>query len=87
MKFGTPSTFIGLLEPGFAGATVQIVYTSQKSGEQITHTATTDAGGNYSDTVTFTRPQAGDWRPTATYAGDAAHGGSTSNEVQFSVVP
>jgi hypothetical protein len=45
----------------------------------------TDANGDYTDTVTIQRSDAGQWQAQAFYGGDADHGASSSPVVAFSV--
>jgi hypothetical protein len=87
VSFGKPATFSGHLDPGFAGASVKVVYTRDSNGETFTDTVTTDAGGNFTDSPTFARVQQGDWHAQASYAGDATHGGSASASLAFNVAP
>jgi Peptidase family C25/Propeptide_C25 len=74
-RMNQATTFGGHLDPGFAGAQVKLTYTRTSSGTPMSfeRTATTDAGGDWTDTVTFTRPQIGRWRVTAGFDGDSSH--------------
>jgi Peptidase family C25/Propeptide_C25 len=85
VKFDKATTFSGHLDPGFAGASVKVVYARDSNGETIEHTVTPDAGGDYTDSVTVPRAKAGKWHAQASYAGDNTHGASTSNTVAFAV--
>lgn len=87
VKFNTNTTFSGHLDPAFAGASINVVYTRDSNGETIQHAQTTDASGNFTDTVNIPRQKAGAWHAQATYAGDADHGASSSNVVSFTVGP
>jgi hypothetical protein len=86
---GSPSgTFTGHLDPVFAGASVRIVYTpdGQQQGPAFTHTVAVDTKGNYSDTATFTRPQAGNWHAQAFFDGLGGYNPSQSSSVAFEVI-
>ena len=74
-RMNRATTFGGHLDPGFAGTQVKLTYTRTSSGTPMSfeRTATTDAGGDWTDTVTFTRPQIGRWRVTAAFHGDSSH--------------
>jgi hypothetical protein len=85
VKFDSPTTFRGHLDPAFADAPVKVVYTRDSNGETILHTVSTDSGGDFTDTVTIPRAKRGSWHAQATYAGDATHGASSSSNLAFSV--
>jgi hypothetical protein len=85
VKFDSPTGFKGHLDPAFAGAPVKVVYTRDSNGETIEHSVSTDANGDFTDTVTIPRAKRGAWHAQATYAGDATHGASSSNNLAFSV--
>jgi hypothetical protein len=87
VSFGKPASFRGHLDPAFAGAPIKVVYTPDDpaDGPAIEHAVTTDAGGDYTDTVTIGRTQRGSWRAQASYAGDATHGASSSPPLAFNV--
>jgi hypothetical protein len=87
VTFDKATTFSGHLDPAFAGAPVRVVYTRDSNGETIEHSATTDAAGNYSDSVTIPRAKQGAWHAQAFYDGDADHLPSSSAALQLSVGP
>jgi hypothetical protein len=80
-------TFSGHLDPSFAGGQVRIVYTpdDQQPRGQFTETVTTDANGDYSDTVTFDNPNAGDWHAQAFFDGGGGYNPSQSSQANFVV--
>ena len=83
------ATFTGKLDPAIGGAKVRVVYTPETTaqGPPITHTATVDANGNYSDTITFTdRSQAGNWHVQAFFDGQCGYNPSQSPAVAFEVI-
>lgn len=86
-RFETDTTFRGHLDAAFAGAPIKVVYTRESNGETIEHTVSTDANGDYVDTVRVPRAKAGKWHEQASYAGDATHGASSSNVIQSTVGP
>jgi hypothetical protein len=88
---GSPTaTFTGHLDPVFPGGKVRLVYTpadTQQQGPAITHTVSTDANGDYSDTITFDeRSQAGDWTVQAFFDGQGGYSPSQSAAVAFEVI-
>jgi hypothetical protein len=87
ITFNKPATFAGGLSPDLPGAPVKVVYTRDSNGETIEHTVTTDAGSDYTDTVTIARQKAGSWHAQASYAGDGTHGASSSAVLSFTVGP
>jgi hypothetical protein len=66
----------GTLGPSIGSATVTIDYTSP-SGSTTTHTATTDASGDYSDS--FRPTEKGSWHVQAHFGGDSKYLGSDSS--------
>jgi hypothetical protein len=84
-RFDTPTTFTGHLDPALPSAPIVVVYTRDSNGETITHDATTDASGNYTDTVSIPRAKAGQWHAQAFYSGDTDHGASSSAVLQLTV--
>jgi hypothetical protein len=85
------ATIGGSLSPAFAGAAVELTYTSPngRSGS-VTRTATTAANGDWTDT--FDTGPANDgqgantggvWTVSARYAGDSAHEGSGPVDCKF----
>jgi hypothetical protein len=84
VTFGKPATFSGHLGSGPPNAPVRVVYSGPAT---ITHDVATDANGDYADTVTIPRAQAGQWQAQSFYGGDADHGASSSAVVQFAVGP
>ena len=82
VPFGGDATIQGQLQPGFAGAEVEVTYTTF-SNETFTQTATTDAQGNWTDVVNTggdNNPggggNGGPWQVSARYAGDGKYNGS-----------
>jgi hypothetical protein len=84
-RFDTPTTFSGNLTSGPSAAPVKVVYTRDSNGETISHDVTTDASGNYTDTITIPRAKQGAWHAQAFYSGDADHGASSSAVLSLSV--
>jgi hypothetical protein len=96
---GSPShtsggDFSGKLDPGFAGATVRIVYTPEGtvSGDprsSFERTATTAADGSWADHAPFpfnvSNFGTNNWSARAYFDGDLDHAPSASNTVQFTV--
>jgi hypothetical protein len=90
--FNDPVTVSGKLDPGFAGAQIKVKYTTPgQSSPSVSfeRTVTTDANGNWSDTM---NPQQqapndtyGNWKVQARFEGDAAHAGSTAQECTVDV--
>jgi hypothetical protein len=74
VRAGFATTFGGHLDPAFGDAPVKLHYarTGSSTGA-IDHTVTTNASGDWTDSVTFPRTQTGQWHITATYDGDASH--------------
>jgi hypothetical protein len=87
VTFDKPASFGGQLAPAVNGAPVTVVYTRDSNGETVVHTVSTDANGDYTDTVTIPRAKAGNWHAQASYAGDSTHGASSSDAFQFTVGP
>jgi Peptidase family C25/Propeptide_C25 len=85
VDFGEAHTFTGRLAPGVTGAKVKLTYTRDGNLESFERTVTTDANGNFSDTVTFNPNQQDDWDLTATYAGNPGHKPSSSQVCEFVV--
>jgi hypothetical protein len=85
VHYGQSNTFTGHLGPALTGSPVKVLYTRDSNGETISHTATTDANGDFKDAVTFTSKQAGRWKAQAFFDGDVDHGASSSKIVQFTV--
>jgi WD40 repeat protein len=77
-----PIGVTGSINPGFAGATIEITYTPP-SGPPVTDTATTDASGGFSDSTTAT--QTGTWTIRAFFPGDSEHAPSASSACTTSV--
>ena len=73
-RAGIATTFGGHLDPAFGGAPVKVRYAKTGStAAPIEHTVTTNAGGDWTDSVTFPRTQTGQWHVTASYEGDGSH--------------
>ena len=91
VEHDTSAAVRGSLSPGFAGATVELTYTSPngRSGS-VARTVTTDGSGDWTDTFD-TGPandgqdsgNGGVWTVSARYAGDSAHEGSGPVECKF----
>jgi hypothetical protein len=80
-----PFTITGQLQPGFAGATIKIKYTTpgqSAPSRTFERTVTTDANGEWSDTMDpSTEPgRYGNWKVQARYEGDSEHVASTAAE-------
>ena len=90
VSFGGEATINGTLSPGFAGATIELTYTTF-SNTTFQRTATTNSNGQWSDTVdtgSFENdPQGGGnggtWTVSASYAGDSTHTGSGPQSCTF----
>jgi hypothetical protein len=85
------ATVRGSLSPAFAGATVELTYTSPngRSGS-VTRTVTTAASGDWTDTFDTGAANDGQgannggvWTVSARYAGDSTHEGSGPVECKF----
>jgi hypothetical protein len=85
------ATIRGSLSPAFAGAAVELTYTSPngRSGS-VTRTVTTAASGDWTDTFDTGPPNDGQgagnggvWTVSARYAGDSAHEGSGPVDCKF----
>jgi hypothetical protein len=85
VKFDSPTAFNGHLDPAVGAAAIRVDYTPEAGGKSISHSVTTDASGNYSDTVTIPRAQRGQWHAQAFYGGDVDHSSSASPVFAFSV--
>ena len=75
-------TVPGTLSPATAGAPVTVTYRQNTDGEVVTHQLLTDVNGHFTDS--FTAPRAG-WTVQASWSGDAAHTGATSNSCEFAI--
>jgi len=75
-------TVPGVLAPATAGAVVTVTYEQNIDHEVITHQVVTDVDGRFTDS--FVAPRAG-WTVHASWAGDGAHTGTTSNSCGFAV--
>jgi hypothetical protein len=76
-SFASGSVMVsGSLSPALAGAPIVLTYTPNV-GSPATHTVTTDAAGNYSDT--YVLPKASSVAVNASYGGDAKHQGASAN--------
>jgi hypothetical protein len=80
-----PFTITGQIQPGFAGATIKIKYTTpgqSAPSHTFERTVITDANGEWSDTMDpSTEPgRYGNWKVQARYEGDSEHVGSTAPE-------
>jgi hypothetical protein len=84
IDYRDPMTTSGKLDPGFTGAKIVVKYTEpdeqtgEATGPTFEKTVTTDAGGNWSDTITpGQRPnesaKAGTWKVEARFEGDSGH--------------
>ena len=90
-----PMATSGRLEPGFAGATIVVRYTPPSgTGQPFERTVTTDANGNWTDSIVPSddgspngRPNrgAGGWRIEPRFEGDPAHAGSTAQACTVTV--
>jgi len=77
-----PFTVSGHLDPALAGATIKVKYTTASSAS-FERTVTTDANGNWSDTIVANDEAFGEygtWRVQARFEGDAGHNPSTAPE-------
>ena len=84
-------TTTGRLTPAFAGAQVKLTYT-RADDTTFERTATTDANGNWSDTITPQQHDGpepffefGTWKVRANYDGDSGHKASSSPDCSFQV--
>jgi hypothetical protein len=81
---GSQMTTSGNLDPGFAGAKITITYSPPDNQPSFTRDVTTDANGNWSDTIVpsqaagGTAQSVGTWTMQSHYAGDAGHQPSTA---------
>jgi hypothetical protein len=76
-----PVRVFGQLTPGFAGAPVTVTVVDG-TGDRRTATATTVDDGDYEADFGALRPL-GFWTAQATWPGDAAHAGATSDSCRF----
>lgn len=91
--FHDPLTVSGKLDPGFAGAQIKVKYTTPTGdptpSRTFERTVTTDANGNWSDSIDVREEEfdnwRGDWKIQARYEGDATHAGSTAQECTVNV--
>jgi len=91
--FNDPLAVSGQLDPGFAGAQVKVKYTTPTGNptpsRTFERTVTTDANGNWSDSIDVRDEESGnwrgDWKIQARYEGDATHAGSTAQECTVNV--
>jgi hypothetical protein len=77
-----PFTVSGHLDPALTGATIKVKYTTASSST-FERTVTTDASGNWSDTIVANDEAFGEygtWKVQARFGGDAQHEGSTAPE-------
>jgi hypothetical protein len=85
---GPPGTFSGHLDPPAGGQQIRIVYTSDtntpNSAQPFTHTVTTDANGNFSDTTNFPG-DFGPWHAQAFFDGGDGYTPSASPIFRFDV--
>jgi hypothetical protein len=81
---GSQMTTSGNLDPGFAGAKITITYSPPDNQPSFTRDVTTDANGNWSDTIVpalevgGTAQSVGTWTMQSHFAGDAGHRSSTA---------
>ncbi len=76
---------LGTLRPGVSGQ-ISVVYTPPH-GAPFTHTVTTDAQGNFSDSAPIGSDQIGAWSVAAFWLGQGRYIGSQSNTSAITVVP
>jgi hypothetical protein len=76
-----PVRIYGQMTPGFAGAPVTVTVVDG-AGDQRTATATTEDDGDYEVDFGALRPLAF-WTAQATWPGDGAHAGATSDSCRF----
>ena len=67
-----PMTVSGTLSPAQTGATISVTYTRPNSTSFVDQVKT-DASGNWTDTVTPSRSDVGNWTIKSHYAGDGTH--------------
>ena len=88
-----PFKVTGRLQPGFAGATVKIRYTTPEGTDppsrSFDRTVTTDANGDWSDEIDPRTEEPdnwrGDWKVQARFEGDAEHAASIAPECTVDV--
>jgi hypothetical protein len=86
---GAPQAFGGRIDPAFGGARVRLVFTQVENqcgpddGATFTRQGVTDADGDYSAEVTFSRNQCGSWTVQAHFDGDDGHLASSSETRRF----
>jgi hypothetical protein len=88
VSFDADATTTGTLSPAFAGATIKITYT-RPDQTTFQRTATTDANGNWSNTISTNTDwpnhggSGGSWGVQATYDGDSSHKPSSATACSF----
>ena len=89
VSFNSPATVRGKLSPGFANASITVTWTRPGGRGSFDHTVTTDAQGNWTDTISTGRDDpngggnGGTWLVHATYGGDESHAGSSTRDCSF----
>lgn len=83
VTISTSLTISGSISPSILGITVTLTYT-KPDGSTFTRTTTTGSDGAYSDS--YTPVDAGSWSVKASWEGDAAYSGATSQTLEFNVV-
>jgi hypothetical protein len=88
-SFDGPATVTGNLSPAQANASITVTWTRPGGRGSFDHTVSTDAQGNWTDTIDTGSddPQGGGnggtWAVHANYAGDAGHAGSSTQDCAF----
>jgi hypothetical protein len=89
VNFNGEATITGNLGPSVANASITVTWTRPEGRGTVDHPVTTDAQGNWSDTVDTGSEDpggggnGGTWLVHATYAGDATHAGSITENCTF----
>jgi hypothetical protein len=89
VTFNGVATVRGNLSPAFAGAKIAVSWTRPEGRGTVAHEVTTDAQGNWSDTVDTGQDDpggggnGGNWAVSSSYAGDSTHNPSQSTACQF----
>jgi hypothetical protein len=89
VSFNDPATVTGNLAPAFAGGKVVVTWTRPDGRGEFEHQVTTDAQGNWSDTISTLDDDpggggnGGTWQERARFDGDAGHNPSRTETCTF----
>jgi hypothetical protein len=92
VNFNGTATVRGNLSPAFAGAKIAVSWTRPQGRGTVDHEVTTDAQGNFTDTVDTLdddpggNGNGGQWSVSSSYGGDSTHNPSQSTACPFTEI-